>query len=278
MQAVSRKPVKDVNDPVREKASKFRDKLEALCATTRVRVVLPAYNEQETLGKLVPRIVQALSETFWDFDILVVDDGSSDATVSVVRQLQADYPVRLVCHEVNRGLGAAITTCLTHGVEGLKPDDVVVAMDADNTHPPQLITRMVPMIREGHDIVIASRYQTGGRVVGLAWHREMLSLGVRFMMRVLLPIKGCRDYTCGYRAYRVGLLQEAIYRLDGQLVRESGFACMADLLLTLAGFGAVVGEVPMLLRYDFKRGASKMRIAQTVRRTMRMVLRHRFGK
>lgn len=257
--------------------SKVRDKFEALEATTHVRVVLPAYNEQETLGKLVPRIVQSLSETFWEFDILVVDDGSSDGTVSVVRELQVDYPVKLVCHEVNRGLGAAITTCLTRGIEGLGPDDIVVAMDADNTHPPQLMTRMVPMIREGHDIVIASRYQVGGRVVGLAWHRELLSLGARYMLRMVLPIKGCRDYTCGYRAYRVGLLQEAITRLDGQLVRETGFACMADLLLSLAGLGAIVGEVPMLLRYDFKRGASKMRILQTVQRTFRMVMRHRFG-
>lgn len=247
-------------------------------ATTHVRVALPAYNEAESLGQLIPRIDQALRESFWDYDILVVDDGSSDDTVEVARELQAHYPVRIVCHQGNQGLGAAITTCLTRGVEGLADDDIVVAMDADNTHPPQLITRMVPMIREGHDIVIASRFQTGGRVVGLAWHREMLSLGARFFMRTLLPIKGCRDYTCGYRAYRVGLVKEAIRKHDGQLVHEAGFACMADLLLMLASMGAIVGEVPLLLRYDFKRGVSKMRILQTVRRTFRMVLRHRLGR
>lgn len=245
---------------------------------TRVRVVLPAYNEGQSLGQLIPRIVETLSESFWDYDILVVDDGSRDDTVEVTRELQTQYPVKLVCHAGNQGLGAAITTCLTRGVEGLDDDDIVVAMDADNTHPPQLITRMVPMIREGHDIVIASRFQPGGRVVGLAWHREMLSLGARYMMRTLLPIKGCRDYTCGYRAYRVGLLKQAIAKNNGRLVREAGFACMADLLLMLSKMGAIVGEVPLLLRYDFKRGASKMRILQTVRRTLRMVLRYRLGR
>jgi dolichol-phosphate mannosyltransferase len=56
------------------------------------------------------------------------------------------------------------------------------------------------------------------------------------------------------------------------------FKKLADLLLTLSRFGAVIGEVPLLLRYDFKRGTSKMRIFQTVRRTIRMTLRHRFGK
>lgn len=245
---------------------------------TFVRVVLPAYNEAQSLWQLIPRIDQTLSETDWDYDILVVDDGSSDDTVEVARELQGEYPVRIVCHQGNQGLGAAITTCLTRGIDGLHDDDIVVAMDADNTHPPQLISRMVPMIREGHDIVIASRFQPGGRVVGLAQHRELLSLGVRFLMRGLMPIRGCRDYTCGYRAYRVGLIRQAIAKHDGRLVREAGFACMADLLLMLAGMGAIVGEVPLLLRYDFKRGASKMRILQTVRRTFRMVLRHRFGR
>lgn len=246
--------------------------------STHVRVVLPAYNEAEALVRLVPRIAETLSETFWDYDIFVIDDGSSDDTVEVVRELQAHYPVSVICHQGNQGLGAAITTCLTRGVEGLQDDDIVVAMDADNTHPPQLVSRMVPMIREGHDVVIASRYQIGGRVVGLAWHREMLSLGARYFMRALLPIRGCRDYTCGYRAYRVGLLKEAIRKHDGRLVHEAGFACMADLLLMLSGMGAIIGEVPLLLRYDFKRGVSKMRILQTVRRTFRMVLRHRFGR
>jgi dolichol-phosphate mannosyltransferase len=245
---------------------------------THVRVVLPAFNEERALTELIPRIAQTLSETSWNYDIVVVDDGSSDNTVQVARGLQCEFPVDVICHEVNRGLGAAITTCLTEGMKGLDDNDIVVAMDADNTHPPQLISRMVPMIREGHDVVIASRYQSGGRVVGLARHREWLSFAARVVMQTALPIRGCRDYTCGYRAYRVGLLREASRQFQGVLVRESGFACMADLLLNLNRCGAVVGEVPLLLRYDFKSGASKMRIIPTVYRSLRMVMRHRLRR
>jgi dolichol-phosphate mannosyltransferase len=244
---------------------------------TRVRVVLPAFNEEHALPLLIPRIVQALSETPWHYDILVVDDGSTDGTVEAIRELERELPLTLYCHERNQGLGAAISTCLLHGIQGLDDDDVVVAMDADNTHPPQLITRMVPMIREGYDIVIASRFQPGGRVVGLARHRELLSWGARLLMQALLPVRGCRDYTCGYRAYRVGLVRRAAEALNGRLVQETGFASMADLLLTLNRYGAVVGEVPLLLRYDFKAGLSKMRIMETIQRSVRMVLRHRLG-
>lgn len=242
-----------------------------------VRIALPAFNEALAIKDLVQRLVQTLAESPWQYDILIVDDGSSDETVQVVEMLQEKFPIRLVKHEHNRGLGAAITTCLTEAIQGLYDDDIVITMDADNTHPPQLITRMVPMIREGRDIVIASRFREGARVVGLSWFREWLSVGASWMMRILFGIKGCRDYTCGYRAYRVGTLREAHGKFRGQFVRESGFASMAELLLNLSKLNVVVGEVPLLLRYDFKQGASKMRIARTIYRTLRMVMRHRFG-
>lgn len=245
---------------------------------TFVRVAMPAFNEQGALPLLIPRIVQAMEESPWQYDILVVDDGSSDRTVEVVERLAADYPVRLVKHGVNRGLGAAITTAVVEASVGLYDDDIVVTMDADNTHPPQLISRMVPMIREGRDIVIASRFEPGGHVVGLSRFREVLSLGASWMMRLLFGVRGCKDYTCGFRAYRAGVLREAQTRYRGNLVRESGFASMAELLLNISKLGVVVGEVPLLLRYDMKKGASKMRIGRTIYRTFMMVMRHRFGR
>lgn len=245
---------------------------------TFVRIAMPAFNEEDALQLLIPRIVQAMEESPWQYDILIVDDGSSDQTARVAEELAQDYPVRLVKHGVNRGLGAAITTAVVEAASGLYDDDIVVTMDADNTHPPQLISRMVPMIREGRDVVIASRFQPGGHVVGLSRFREVLSLGASWMMRFLFGVRGCRDYTCGFRAYRVGILREAQARYRGQLVRESGFASMAELLLNISKLGIVVGEVPLLLRYDMKKGESKMRIGRTIYRTFMMVIRHRFGK
>jgi dolichol-phosphate mannosyltransferase len=245
---------------------------------TFVRVAMPAFNERDSLPLLIPRIVQALEETPWQYDIMVVDDGSSDDTAEVVEELSTRYPVRLVRHAVNQGLGAAITTAVTQAVEGLYDDDIVVTMDADNTHPPQLITRMVPMIREGRDVVIASRFEPGGQVVGLSRFREVLSIGASWMMRLCFGLRGCKDYTCGYRAYRAGVLREANNRFRGKLVVESGFASMAELLLNLSRLGIVIGEVPLLLRYDMKEGASKMRIGRTIYRTLCMIARHRFGR
>ena len=245
---------------------------------TYVRVAMPAYNEEHSLPLLIPRIVQCLEETPWQYEILIVDDGSKDNTVRVVEELAKRYPVRLVKHEVNRGLGAAITTAVTSATEGLYDDDIVVTMDADNTHPPQLITRMVPMIREGRDIVIASRFVPGSQVIGLSRFREVLSWGASWMMRLCFGVRGCKDYTCGYRAYRAGVLRAAQNKYGEQIVQEAGFASMAELLLNISKTGVVIGEVPLLLRYDMKEGASKMRIGRTIYRTFVMVLRHRFSK
>ncbi len=90
------------------------------------------------------------------------------------------------------------------------------------------------------------------------------SAGRSLQMQTILPIRGCRDYTCGYRAYRVGLLKQAIAKHNGRLNARSGIRQHGGSPAHAGGHGgAIVGEVPLLLRYDFKRGVSKMRIFQT---------------
>ncbi len=249
----------------------------AITRQTHVRIALPAYNEAEALPLLIPRIDQALANAGIEYDILVVNDCSTDDTVEVTHNLAEQYPVKLVSHAKNQGLGGAISTCILKSMDGLFDDDIIVTLDADNSHPPQLITRMVPMIGEGRDVVIASRYRDGSQVIGLAWHREWLSNISSWVMRILFGIRGVRDYTCGYRAYRVGILRQALAKYDQKLVQEKGFAAMAELLLNIGKLNAVIGEVPLILRYDQKEGASKMRLLQTIRRTLAMIIRHRFS-
>ncbi len=242
-----------------------------------VRVALPAYNEAAALPLLIPRIAQALDDVPVSYDILVVNDCSNDETVEVVKELAKLYSVSLISHSTNKGLGGAIMTCITKATDGLLDDDIIVTMDADNSHPPQLIARMIPMIDEGRDIVVASRYRDGSQVVGLVWYREYLSIFSSWLMRFVFGIPGVRDYTCGYRAYRVGVIREALKKFDGSLVKESGFAAMAELLLNFGSLKAVIGEVPLVLRYDQKEGVSKMKLLQTVRRSLAMIVRHRFS-
>lgn len=247
-----------------------------------VRVALPAYNEEESLEPLLHALHETLAAANLPHEIVVVDDGSTDDTAQIASRLSFSMPVRLVQHERNSGLAAALRTGLVDAVEHASAGDVVVTMDADNTQPAALIPRMLSLVAEGRDVVIASRFQPGSRVVGVPLSRVWLSIGARWLFKLMLPIPGVRDYTCGFRAYRVEPLAAAIEHFGDQFVSEQGFSCMVDVLLKmrrlrLNGEPIIMGEAPMVLRYDQKGGASKMRVLRTVRQTLSLLVRRRIG-
>jgi dolichol-phosphate mannosyltransferase len=242
-----------------------------------IRVVLPAYNEEENLGQLIERIDEAMHDSGMRYEVTVVDDGSRDHTIRIAEGYADKLPVRVQRHTKNMGLGATIRDGLKLAAEASEEGDIIVVMDADNTQTPGLIQSMARFIREGNDVVIASRYQPGAYVVGVSLPRRILSTGASLMMRTLFPIRGVKDYTCGYRAYRGTLLKEAFERYGDEFVEPDGFECMIDVLLKLREMGAIIREVPLILRYDYKGGLSKMKIARTVFRTLMLVLRRRLG-
>ena len=146
-------------------------------------------------------------------------------------------------------------------------------MDSDNTHNQEHIYRMINKIRDGFDVVKASRYTNDSRIVGLTKFRKFLSLCASYMFRMLFPIKGVKDYTCGYRAYNLSKLKEAYLIYGDDLITETGFACMAELLVKLRAINVLASEVPLILRYDRKVDDSKMKILKTVANTIILALR-----
>jgi len=244
----------------------------------RIFVVLPAYNEEENLGPLLDGIAETMAEEGYPYQVILVDDGSQDGTVAMALARQDQMPIRIERHPQNQGLGRTIADGLRLAAAEADGQDIIITMDADNTHPPGLMGAMIRSIREGRDLVIASRYQPGARVLGVPRMRRVFSWGASRLFRLAFPIPCVWDYTCGYRAYRATLLQEAFRRYGDQLVSETGFACMVELLLKLHHLGAICGEVPLVLRYDRKAGRSKMRIGRTICRTLRLLLRYRFRR
>ncbi len=235
----------------------------------KVTVMMPAYNEERDLPGLLERTKAAL-EGWADYQVLIVDDGSKDRTATIVREAANRMPVTLIQHPQNRGLGAAMRTGLKAASDY---DGVVVTMDADNSQGPELIQDMVARIGTGADVVIASRFQPGSQEVGVPAHRRFLSHLSSAGIRVLIRYPGARDYTCGFRVYRAEVLRRLISRYGDNFIRENGFSCMLELLLNLRRINAKVAEVPLVLRYDLKEGASKMRILRTMWRYVVTVTR-----
>ena len=239
-------------------------------------LVLPAYNEAEAITRLLHRVNLFCRDTSHKLRVIVVDDGSHDETSHRVREFEG-LDSTLIQHESNRGLSAAMSSGLRAAVNVCGRDDIIVTMDADDTHPPAFIKQMADRVSEGYDIVIASRYRPGARVVGVSLFRRRLSDGASCLFRLIFPIQGVRDYTCGYRAYRAGLIQDGLTHWGERFIDQPGFSCMADLLLKLSVFEPIVAEIPFLLRYDRKPSESKMQVRRTVFETVWLMVRRRLS-
>lgn len=244
-------------------------------------VILPAYNEEAALPPLLASIAEVRREKLPDMEVFVVDDGSQDSTAHVVEAFAvANDWVKLAAHGQNKGLSQAIQTGFGKALERAAPNDLVITLDADNTQPPDHMVAMHHKIaEEGYDVIVASRFQPGARVIGLSMMRRLYSFAMSLIFRSFLPIRGIRDYSCGYRAYRASALQSAysVYGNNG-FITEQGFACMVEILLQLNRLGTLrFGEVAMILRYDLKPTDTKMRVVRTIRDTLRLAMRFRFG-
>jgi dolichol-phosphate mannosyltransferase len=243
--------------------------------TRRVHVVLPAYNEEGSLGSLLGRLDEVPRSI--PLEVWVINDGSTDRTAEVAAAPPATLDVHLVNHPQNRGLGQAVQTGLRSVLAVADDDDVLVVMDADDTHDPALIETMVRDISNGADIAICSRFTAGGDDSTAPRFRRLLSRGAAITFDRFLKLEGVHDFTSGYRAYRVSLLRRAAGHWGERLIEEQGFACMVELLLKLRHCHPLVTEVPLVLQYDRKQGASKLRLGRTLKQYVRLFLRESFA-
>ena len=126
----------------------------------KIHIFLPSYNEELNLPRLLSRIDSFAQQVpYWDVKVLVINDGSKDNTPSVTQNFQTKIEKEVVNLQPNRGLAGAMREGFNNALVGLSDNDVIVALDADDSHNPFLIERMIKQLNEGSDVVIASRYQ-----------------------------------------------------------------------------------------------------------------------
>ena len=233
-----------------------------------IYLVLPAYNEEGALGALLDKAAECAAGWTAPLRVIVVDDGSADATVQIAEKhkLAADGRLEVVRHGVNRGLAAAMRTGIAAFLaRSGAPADVMVTMDADNTHDPSYIPGLLEKISGGADVAICSRFVAGGEERGVNAFRKLLSRGAKSFMDALAPIPGVKDISCGYRAYSGAILRRAARTYGAHLIMAPGGSVQAELLIRLIALGARVAEIPFTLRYDLKQGPSKLGMATTIK-------------
>ncbi|MGV0799344.1 polyprenol monophosphomannose synthase, partial [Mycolicibacterium elephantis] len=169
----------------------------------RALVIIPTYNERENLSLIVGRVREACP----DVHILIVDDGSPDGTGDLADELALADPdqVHVMHRTAKGGLGAAYLAGFEWGLN--REYSVLVEMDADGSHPPEQLHRLLDAIDAGADLVIGSRYVPGGEVRNWPKRRLLLSRTANGYSRILLGVD-IHDITAGYRAYRREVLEK----------------------------------------------------------------------
>jgi dolichol-phosphate mannosyltransferase len=246
-----------------------------MLATRHVLIGLPAYNEEIALPRLLARVERLRMTSPEPITVVLYNDGSTDATLATARVWQERMRLVILDGVVNKGLGAGLRALVEYAAANAADDDVLVVMDCDDTHDPEQIEEMLACIVEGADVVIGSRYERGALVQGVPPLRRFTALGAVALFKTVHHVRGVWDYTCGYRAYRVGVLKKAIARYGDKLIMERGFACMVELLLKLNGLGVQFVEIPLQLRYDQKPTATKMGVGSNIRRLLSLLVHWR---
>ncbi len=235
----------------------------------RVVMVMPTYNEALNLEPLLTRLRAAEP----DVDVLVVDDGSPDGTGTLADRIAAEDPGVTVLHRATKaGLGAAYLHGFAVALE--RGYDVVGEMDADGSHQPEELGRLLAALA-GADLVIGSRWVPGGSIVNWPRHRELLSRGGNRYTRLLLGLP-VRDATAGFRVFRRSTLETI--GLDS--VESAGYVFQADLAFRTVQAGLRVVEVPIEF-VERERGRSKMSgrvAAESLFRITRWGLAERAGQ
>lgn len=232
----------------------------------KVIIALPVYNEEAVLAKVLRNIERYGNKSSYEIKVLIVDDGSTDRTKEIIdNYIEGRNNFTAISHPKNRGLGEAVNTIFAYALHNMGDEDVLVTMDADNTHSPLLIESMIAKLNSFDlDLVVASRFAQGGCEIGLRALRKFFSRGAMYFFKIFFPIANINDYSSGFRAYRVGLIRRAQKRW-GKLITTSGFDCMAEIAAKLSRMGVKAGEVPLILHYDYKEGSSKMNVRRTVK-------------
>ncbi len=227
---------------------------------------LPAYNESKSIAELLDRI-HPLKKALKDLQILIVNDGSDDDTEEYLMDYSQRFPyISYINHPGNLGLAQGMRTILNYSLNNLDSRGILITLDADNTHNPIIIPHMIEELESKDlDIVIASRFQNGGDELGLAFHRKVLSRGASLFAHTFFNIKGVKDYSCGYRAYDINLLNKMRKYYGKDIIQAKGFECMIELIVKAGLIGARIGEYPLVLEYNMKKTPSKMKVAKTIK-------------
>ena len=236
-------------------------------------IVLPVLNEAENIKDFIEQVETNIDRT--SVKILVVDDYSPDGTADIVKNLQQIYENLYLIQNNKTGLGNAYIKGFKYAVENLNAD-ILIEMDSDFSHPPELINKLLEEINKGSDFVIGSRYIEGGSIPK-NWNtfRKMNSKYGNIFARFIAGLKDVHDCTSGFRAIRADFIK----KINLDKLNVQGYSFQMNILFECVRLGAKTREIPLKFK-DREKGQSKLKlkdIAEFMINSIKLLFRRLFS-
>lgn len=216
-------------------------------------VVIPTYNEKENIAALLHKLFSLKT----DMNVIVIDDNSPDETWKIVEELMPEYKNLYIERRSGKlGLGTAYKAGFAFGLQN--NFDCIVTMDADSSHNPEAILLFLKEIHKA-DVVIGSRYTSGGGIRNWSLFRHILSKGANLFARITLGFT-IKDCTSGYRCYKTKVLET----IDLKNIRTSGYSFLVEILFAIKNAGFEIKETPIVFE-DRQLGKSKISKSEVIK-------------
>lgn len=229
-------------------------------------IVIPTYNERANITRLIPALFDLKIP---ELEVIIVDDNSPDETADVAQSFREKYPVYVIKRQRKLGIGTAY-------VDGFKKAlvlgaEIIFEMDADFSHNPVDVPRLITTLENGADLAIGSRRVKGGKIIGWGPRRHLTSFVAMSVARFVLGLK-TKDVTAGFRAYRRQVL-ETILQTE---ITSNGYAFQEEILYRVEKNKFSISEIPVIFT-DRTSGKSKLS-SQDIWEFFRVMWRLRRGK
>lgn len=232
-----------------------------------IYVCIPSHNEAPTVGLLLWKIRQVFTEFSREYQLVVADDGSTDATAEVLAPYARVLPLTVISHQRREGYAATVEELLRFALERTdRPKrDCAILIHADFTHDAGILPDLVKRIESGADMVVAQGSVTGEP----SRARRMLRQWAPFLLRGRVRVPGVSDVVSGFSAFRLVTLRNAVRDQPGRLLRAEGWAANAELLARTARHARRIDCVSSVERHDLRPRGSRIAPWETARNIWR---------
>jgi dolichol-phosphate mannosyltransferase len=242
-----------------------------------IKIIFCALNEEQNLKKLLLNLSYEMEILQKKFEIIICLDGTNDKSLEVIEQFKRFFEIKVLPQENKRGLGFAYKKLFLEVIRNSCDDDLIISLDADNTHNPKQIGVMITNFKKHSlDFLVASRFCDNSVMKGFPIYRRLVSKSTSLLLQWIFPIqkisgKKLQDYTSGYRIYRAKKLKELFKKEGNNFIIEPEFTYTCELLIKLSYLNCRIDEMPISYDYQNKIGNSRLRIIRNLFRLLIMV-------